>query len=99
MSGKHGVSLVAAVDSRGALVGELHPEMILKKKREGLTPSNIDGRSNKASPSLTRTSTWRGWIAPQTCDTRKHLVADAAVLVVGIGDGRRRCTGSSPVIP
>jgi homoserine dehydrogenase len=37
------VALVAAADSRGALIGELDPEMILRKKRESLPPSNIEG--------------------------------------------------------
>jgi homoserine dehydrogenase len=39
---KRQVALVAAVDSRGALIGELDPETVLNSKREGLPPS-IEG--------------------------------------------------------
>jgi homoserine dehydrogenase len=37
------VIVVAAVDSRGALVGDLDPDLILRQKRQGLPPSNIEG--------------------------------------------------------
>ena len=42
------VALVAAVDSRGALTGELDPETVLNNKRQGLPPAGTEGTSATA---------------------------------------------------
>lgn len=38
------VALAAAVDSRGALIGDLDPQMVLKKKQEGMPFTGTDGQ-------------------------------------------------------
>ena len=48
------VALVAAVDSRGASIGDLEPETILNSKREGLPPPSIEenGAITKSRPDV-----------------------------------------------
>jgi homoserine dehydrogenase len=84
---KTDVALVAVVDSRAALIGELDPEKILKTKRAGLPLSNIGGTRAIAEsrPDVVVDLT--------SCDFRTGEPA-RSIIVDGIGAGAHVVTAN-----